>query len=186
MLKKCSKCAAEKPLTTEFFYRKSCNKSGFRAECKDCTEAWKRINADRQRVIKLRSYHRRKAANPEIIKQNWRRQDKRRRSDPKRVLSNRIGVALRSVLKGKDGQSWQDLLGYSADDLKAHIERQFLPGMNWSNIRDWHIDHIVPVSSFEFDSLDDPELRACFALSNLRPMWARENMSKNASREYLV
>ena len=34
------------------------------------------------------------------------------------------------------------------------------------------IDHIVPIKSFCFNSPDDKEFKKCWALSNLRPMWA--------------
>jgi hypothetical protein len=61
-----------------------------------------------------------------------------------------------------------DVLGYSALDLKEHIEKQFVSGMTWKNYGTWHIDHIQPVISF------DPrtDVKIVCALSNLRPMWA--------------
>ena len=61
-----------------------------------------------------------------------------------------------------------DLLGYSALDLKEHIERQFTNGMSWENYGDWNIDHHFPVTSF---SPNTPVDRVC-ALSNLKPMWS--------------
>lgn len=61
-----------------------------------------------------------------------------------------------------------DELGYSANDLKVHIEKQFTVGMNWYNHGEWHIDHIKPVTLFEKDT----DVRIVCALENLRPMWA--------------
>jgi hypothetical protein len=61
-----------------------------------------------------------------------------------------------------------DMLGYSALELKYHIENQFQPGMNWKNYGDWHIDHIKGV--INFDPLTDVKI-VC-ALENLRPLWA--------------
>jgi hypothetical protein len=58
--------------------------------------------------------------------------------------------------------------------------------MSWDNIGDWHIDHIVPLASFTFSSADDPEFRAAWALTNLRPLWAADNMRKHARREFLL
>ena len=60
-----------------------------------------------------------------------------------------------------------DVLGYSATDLKHHIEKQFTTGMNWENHGEWHIDHIISVVDFPSST---PVKIVC-ALSNLRPMW---------------
>src|SRR3546814_9720873 len=73
-----------------------------------------------------------------------------------------------SLGDGKNGRSWETLVGYTVADLMAHLERQFLPGMSWDNRGEWHIDHIRPLCSFEFTSLDDPQFREAWALTNLR------------------
>lgn len=70
-----------------------------------------------------------------------------------------------------------DYLGYSASDLKIHIEKLFKDGMSWENHGDWHIDHIIPVSSF--DKNVSPAV--VNSLDNLQPLWAYENLSKGSS-----
>jgi hypothetical protein len=70
------------------------------------------------------------------------------------------------------------ILGYSAKDLCAHIESQFAPGMSWQNRGAWHIDHIKSVSSFFNEGITDPKI--INALSNLRPLWAQDNLNKGA------
>lgn len=88
--------------------------------------------------------------------------------------------------RGRAGRKLWALLGYSPDDLRQHLERQFTKGMTWDRFlaAEIHIDHIVPVSSFDLDSEDD--VRACYCLSNLRPLWAGENLAKSARMELLV
>ena len=70
------------------------------------------------------------------------------------------------------------MLGYSADDLKTHLETQFADGMSWDNMSEWHIDHIRPVASFNFDSTEHPDFKKCWALNNLQPLWAKDNLRK--------
>ena len=90
-------------------------------------------------------------------------------------------VAWRSVLKSqlrrfgtkKEGKTI-DVLGYSAEELKIHIESLFTEGMSWENYGKWHIDHIIPVT--KFDKTESPKV--VNALTNLQPMWANENRSK--------
>ena len=60
------------------------------------------------------------------------------------------------------------MLGYSALDLKQHIESMFTEGMSWDNHGEWHIDHIKQVVSFNSDTAPS----VVNALSNLRPLWA--------------
>jgi hypothetical protein len=90
-------------------------------------------------------------------------------------------------LKGsKDWRRSEALIGYSFADLRIHLERQFAPGMSWDNYGDWHVDHIVPLSTFHITSPDDPAMKQAWAMTNLRPLWATENLKKGAKRLYLV
>lgn len=90
-------------------------------------------------------------------------------------------IAWRSVLYStlnRLGTSKQghtiDMLGYSAIDLKEHLEKQFLEGMTWDNHGEWHIDHKKPVTAFT----SDEEMRVVCALDNLQPLWAEDNLRK--------
>lgn len=80
----------------------------------------------------------------------------------------------------KNGISWEMLVGYSAAQLKARLEETFAPGMFWSNYGEWHIDHIRPICLFTFNSTSDPQFKACWALWNLRALWATSNMALGA------
>jgi hypothetical protein len=63
-------------------------------------------------------------------------------------------------------------------DLMSHIEKQFKEGMSWKNYGEWHIDHIIPQSWLPFNSLEDENFIKSWCLSNLQPLWAKENISK--------
>lgn len=102
------------------------------------------------------------------------------------TISGGIHRSLHRTKDGKRRRPWESLVGYTCADLKAHLERQFTKGMKWSNFGKWHVDHIVPRSSFCFESASDPEFRACWALTNLRPLWAPDNLSKHKRRTHLL
>lgn len=81
-------------------------------------------------------------------------------------------------------------LPYTRENLRLHLEKQFVAGMSWTNYgTEWHVDHIQPMASFNIDA-DDPancrEFQACWALTNLRPLWKRDNLVKNAKRTHLI
>jgi len=90
---------------------------------------------------------------------------------------------LRKAVAGKvTTPSIEKFIGYTMSDLHQHLEAKFDDFMDWSAFCEGliHIDHIRPVISF---NLDDPEqVRACWALSNLQPLWHGDNLRK--SRRY--
>lgn len=87
----------------------------------------------------------------------------------------------RSLRGNKAGAHWEDIVGYTIDQLKQHLESLFQFGMNWSNhdLCGWHIDHIKPVSLFDFKSYKDDQFKQCWALDNLQPLWAMDNLKKS-------
>lgn len=64
----------------------------------------------------------------------------------------------------------------------------FINGMTWEKFMagEIHIDHIVPVSSFNIVSDECEEFKRCWSLSNLRPLWAKDNLSKGSRQEFLL
>jgi len=93
-----------------------------------------------------------------------------------RRLRNRLGNALMKCHTSKSDHTLA-LLGCSLKQFKQHIESQFKEGMNWDNHNEWHLDHIVPCSSFDL-TIPEQQQR-CFHYSNLQPLWAFENLFKS-------
>lgn len=80
----------------------------------------------------------------------------------------------------KERMNWEEIVGYTVADLRAHLEERFLPGMSWDNRREWHIDHKLPLASFTFTGPTDPEFRRAWSLDNLQPLWREQNQQKHA------
>ena len=101
-----------------------------------------------------------------------------RKSNLNERLAHNLRSRLSKALKrpGKQEKT-KDLLGCSLGDLKLQLEAKFLPGMTWENYGDWHIDHIVPLSSF--DLMDLVQLRKACNYKNLQPLWAADNLRKS-------
>lgn len=93
------------------------------------------------------------------------------------ILRTRLGQMLRKSLTGKTTSSLE-LVGCEIDFLKEYLESKFKDGMTWDNwSKDgWHIDHIIPLSSFDFSKLE--EQKKAMHYTNLQPLWAEENLSK--------
>lgn len=71
-------------------------------------------------------------------------------------------------------------LAYTVQELMTHLEGKFSQGMNWRNYgkNGWHIDHIRPCASF--DLADPKQFKDCWDLSNLQPLWAKDNLKKGS------
>jgi len=200
-------CKTEKPATKEFFHGDKGKKDGFSTRCKECTnrerKRWNERNPERH--IEYHKEYREK--NREIIskrnaEQYQRRREQRLNAQKKWSSKNRekinsaararyngpigkhkihfsVASRIRRSLKGKTNGVFTNL-PYTCEELAKHLEGQFEDGMNWLNYGEWHIDHIVPIASFDFNSTKDQQFQDCWALSNLRPLWAQENLSKGA------
>jgi hypothetical protein len=118
------------------------------------------------------------AANKEklaLVVNAWQRNQ--RRENPHYLVAGRLRCRLRKLVRTGRGRL-NELLGCTPDQLRAHLEAQFQPGMSWGNADQWHIDHIRPCASF--DLTDPAQQRACFHYTNLQPLWAKDNLSKGA------
>jgi hypothetical protein len=80
-----------------------------------------------------------------------------------------------------------EYIGCSYDELVTHLENQWENWMNWENYGNpngdhskcWHIDHIIPLSSFDYsDGKLEQSMKTAWHYSNLRPLKGRENLSK--------
>jgi hypothetical protein len=90
------------------------------------------------------------------------------------MICRRLIKRIIKYLGTKKEHSTIELLGYSPHLLKESIEKKFTQGMNWDNYGEWHIDHIKPISSFNFNDLPS----VINSLDNLQPLWASDNLSK--------
>lgn len=109
----------------------------------------------------------------------------------KSYTSRTINKYLRLNFSSKNGNSILKFLSYSIQELKIHLEKQFEPWMTWNNwgmyIKDewsdndqstwkWNIDHIIPQSKLLYTSMEDENFNKCWALENLRPLSAKQNI----------
>lgn len=116
-----------------------------------------------------------------------RSKDKRRSNAIHRMYESMSAQIRNAIAIGKAGRKWESIVGYSLADLVVHLERQFTRGISWANYGvAWHIDHIVPQADFELVGADDATVRACWCLSNLRPLASIENASKGRARRFLL
>lgn len=162
-------------------------------ECRALVARWHAENPERKRELDARW----NANNPDKVRERsarlrlehperaraYARKFARKRSES---VKARIEDSMRSNLRGhikrgtKFGRRTFDILGYTLDDLVDHLERQFVGDMTWENYGrgGWHIDHIIPLASFRFETPDDAEFKLAWALSNLQPLTESENCSK--------
>jgi hypothetical protein len=119
----------------------------------------------------------------------------RREQDPEYRLREDVSTLVRRALKtaggSKKGQSIEKYLPFSIEELRVWIENQFEPWMNWNNqgiyntqswddndlkTWTWQLDHIIPQTDLPYTSMEDDNFKKCWALTNLRPLSAKQNL----------
>lgn len=133
---------------------------------------------ERQRI-----YGRRRWQRMEYRNQQYAWFKNRRRTNPEFRLCQYVRNRINQVLKGKRKYSSAFVLvGCSPEELRAHLEKQFEPGMTWDNQGtgegDWQIDHVRPLASFPLTDLEQQKI--AFHFSNMKPEWAGDNHSKSS------
>jgi hypothetical protein len=114
------------------------------------------------------------------IKRDYERNRKSR--DPLYKLISNFRTAIYTVLKESNVDKYGhyfDILGYTPEELINHLEKQFTEGMTWEKYGEFHIDHKLPISSFNIKEIGDEEFMKCWCLDNLQPMWGEENIRKS-------
>jgi len=146
----------------------------------------KRLVEKRIKELKERRYpHKyvyRYSYNKKILKYYNKYQSERLKTDIKFRLNRNVSRLIRKALKGnKAGRKWGSLVGYTLNDLIDRLKNTMPVGYTWQDFLQGklHIDHITPISAFNFNCPDHTDFRRCWALENLRLLPAKENMIKH-------
>lgn len=183
----CTKCQASKKIS--YFNKDRTTWFGLEYICKTCSikKTQKRREEYPEKVKEIRRNSRNKKAdyyNKQSKKwketnRNLVRQYKRNKykEDPLYKLQVACRGIVRRMFKSINNtknKNTNKILGYSPKDLKEHLEKQFKDGMNWDNYGEWHIDHIIPISS----ATNLEEGIKLSKLENLQPLWGVDNIRK--------
>lgn len=146
------------------------------------TRAWHAANKDQQNKAS-RDYYRANAGR--IKAENYRYKTEKRKADPLFDLIERVRsliyVRIRAGGYTKKSRT-QEILGCDWQLFKCHMERQFLRGMSWDNRSEWHIDHIIPLATAKTEE----DVIRLNHFTNLRPLWAQDNLAKGAQVHTLL
>jgi signal recognition particle GTPase len=172
-----------------------------RDKLNQCSKNWYQNNKDKKSEYfekyrlesseKLKETGRKyREKNKEIIKQKkkiYNENYKQKRNELRREklktdilfkLVNSVRSRLRKYLKTKNitkKNTTFEIVGCTPQELKEHLEKQFVDGMGWENRFEWHIDHIIPLSSAKTEE----ELYTLCHYTNLQPLWAIDNLKKS-------
>jgi len=167
--KSCSYCFIEKDIN--LFHKQIGVKDGYRSTCKECRSIIWKENYSKVCVIHNERTKKYRVENKEKYNNYFR---SRYKKIPHQYAWRSMLSSMLRRFNTRKQKTTIEILGYSAEDLKNHMESLFLDGMNWDNWGLWEIDHIRPISSYDKDT--DPKI--VNELSNLQPLWAKDNLKK--------
>jgi hypothetical protein len=156
-VKKCNTCLEIK--SKKDFYPDKKSPHGYQNKCIHCVKKYNKING--YKPERDRKY-----------------QNNRRKNDINYRLKDVMGTSLNNYLHSKKQNKVINYLGCTINELKTHLKNQFVPEMNWDNYGDvWEIDHIIPVSSFDFTVEDN--IFKCWNFSNLQPLFKTTEIAES-------
>ena len=154
----------------------------------------KNINVINARMIKWREENRERlnaeARSPEA-KKRQRERDREKRKNSTFHLITMVRRRIHHILGGRETGyktlSTLELLGVkNIETVWEHLEKYFKPGMTRKNntVHGWHIDHHIPINYFKkkFNFMDPEVQKKCFHYTNLRPLWAIDNLKKGGKK----
>jgi hypothetical protein len=177
--KKCKKCNIEKNITE--FNKDKYSSDGHKYRCRQCTSLeYKKFYYDNRETEITRQVNY-QIRNKEDV--NLKRNIRHHKNYENNILyklkinmRNRVKLFLKSSNFHLRTNKTFNIVGCSPDELKKHLESQFVDNMSWENYghKGWHIDHKIPLSSAK--NYDDV-IKLCH-YSNLQPLWCKENYKK--------
>ena len=165
--------AKEKEAYKEYYHRPEINQRY--QEYRNTDEVKERVKIYFQRDdIKERVKQRLEDCRP---KRNERIRNKYNSDENYRLITI-LRSKIHKMLKGIH-TSYENILGCNLDFFKKWIEFRFDENMTWENLGEyWELDHILPISSFDFNKDNDTNI--CFHWINIQPLQKTENRSKSA------
>jgi hypothetical protein len=179
----CSKCKEEKSLIS--FNKDKSRKDGYYVYCNECRFLIQKNNpVDKEK--KRKYYEKYKEVKyDKILEQNrlWRKNNPtyttdRKQIDPTFKMIKNVRRRLNRFLSFKKitkRNTTIHLIGCEPYELKQFLEKKFKDNMSWDNYGEWHIDHIIPLSSAK----SEEGLYQLCHYTNLQPLWAKDNLSKS-------
>ena len=146
---------------------------------KEYVKSWYEQNKEHRKEY-IKEYHKNNIDKIRKTKRDYERNRKAR--DPIYKLISNFRTAIYTVLKESNVDKYGhyfDILQYTPEELITHLELQFKDDMSWDNYGVWHVDHMLPITSFDIREMGDEEFMKCWSLDNLQPMWGEENIRKS-------
>lgn len=142
---------------------------------------WAKNNPEKVKQAQQKFYKN----NPDKIRTWTRKTSAKLRSTPTGKLRRNISTMICNALKGrKSGKHWECFVDYTLEELIVHLEKLFIQGMTWENYgkNGWEVDHKIPIAMFNFNNIS--EIKKCWALKNLQPLWSMDNKKKGKKLIY--
>lgn len=104
----------------------------------------------------------------------------RRKSDVVFKFKTSIKSLIRSSFKRgknkyKKNSKTESILGCTVEEFRVYIQSLFTNGMALENHGEWHLDHIIPLSTAN----NEEDIIKLNHYTNFQPLWAKENLSKS-------
>ena len=194
-----SACKSCRKLNAHEFFTK--NSSRLKEKAKQYYQENKEKFSKRAKIYHAKNAERQKIKAKEWLKNNREKrriycrayyaENKHKINTPELRFRRSLGKALWKAIKKNKKTSILNYIGTSLEELRKYFASKFYfvkevnQMMTWENYGTlWHIDHVVPLAFFNL--LDEKQIYKAFHFTNLQPLWASENLSKNSKHNGML
>ncbi len=180
-------CHCKSSFDFSLFYKSKSNKDGLDSRCKTCRKQWA-MDSYHKNLDSVKIRHKKWMENGGKEKRSnyyrlW--QKNKFANDPFWATQRKLRCLIKNSLSKKGVKKLTktaQILGCDIEFFQLYMSMQFSDGMSFENHGEWHIDHIIPVSSAK----NEEELLLLNHYTNLRPLWAIDNLRKGSKTEYTL
>ena len=192
--KECTKCNVVKPLE-EYSLRKTGRVESY---CRGCVRAANRKSYQKHKKARNKAVLEWVRDNTDKVEAYWEKRKvegltnlymrERKAKDPlfKFTCSTRVLICntFKNACEGRHVKRSKtfDILGCDTEFFVSYISEQFVEGMTLGNHGEWHLDHIIPISTAKTEE----DIIRLNHYTNFQPLWAADNFRKGTKLNWKI
>jgi len=128
-------------------------------------------------IEKIRAYDRARGHDPIRKEYQKRYENSLLKTNPNYMLAKKFrNIIYHAIVRNTCILKAENLLGCSIAFYRNYLSTKFIEDMSWDNYGKWHIDHIIPL--FSFDLSKEDQVKIALNFKNTQPIWPRNNIKK--------
>jgi hypothetical protein len=138
------------------------------------------MNIEQYKLLKIKKFYKNKYKNELINNKKIIKNIEERRKGGIFLIYDNLKNRIYKIIKNNNLKfefKYIDIFCCNIEELEIYLISKFIDNMKIDNYGEWEVDHIYPVSKFDFTNKEN--IFKCFHYTNLQPLWKSDNKKKS-------